>query len=355
MPGERFNCHPALPRPNLGLVPGRKLFHSRFVHIVILTPVLNDWVSAQEVLGQLDAACASMPDSFSVLLVDDGSSEDVPANFARGAYTALRQVDILRLKRNLGHQRAIAIGLCHIAEKVPGDAILVMDGDGEDKPSDAMRLIDRLRELQASGSLPPIVFAERTRRSESVFFQFGYLGYRVLHYLLTGRSIRFGNFSIIPRGRLAALVVEPTLWSHYAASVAGSRLPHMTIPTQRGQRIAGRSRLNFIGLVTHGLAALSCYNELIGVRLVVLASFLFVLSLLAIFSTVTLRLATDLPLPGWTSLFAGVLVVFLLQVVTLATIVTLQIIGTRSHQPLLPIRDYGWYVTDVSNLFRRSP
>ena len=325
------------------------------MHIVVLTPVLDDWVSAQEVLRQLDTVCSTAADSLSVLLVDDGSDEPPPADFATGPYSALRQIDILRLKRNLGQQRALATGLCHIAEKMSCDAVLIMDGDGEDKPTDALRLIARLKELLSSSTIPPIVFAERTRRSESLTFRLGYMGYRLLHYVLTDRHIRFGNFSIIPRSRLDALVVEPALWSHYAAAVAGSRMPHITIPTNRGQRIAGRSRLNFIGLITHGLVALSCYNELIGVRLVVLTFLLFAISLIGILVTVVLRLATNLPLPGWTSLFAAVLAVFLLQVVTLATIVTLQIIGARGRQPLLPIRDYSWYIVGITTRFHRAP
>ena len=327
----------------------------KIVHIVVLMPVLDDWISAQEILGRLDSAFGAKADSLSVLLVDDGSTEPPPADFGSGLYTKLQAIEVLTLKKNLGHQRALAVGLCHIAEKVPCDAVLIMDGDGEDNPRDALRLVERLAAQNSQESpAAPIIFAERSRRSESLLFRLGYVGYRILHYTLTGYGIRFGNFSIIPRARLDALTIEPMLWNHYAASVVGSRLPFVTIPSQRGSRIAGKSRLNYVKLVVHGLSALSCYNEIIGVRLILISSFLFAVSLLGIVAIIFLRLLTNIPLPGWTSLFAGILLILLLQVITLASNFTMQIISARGLHPSLPARDYAWYIESVKSCFNRS-
>jgi len=324
------------------------------VHLFILTPVLEDWVSAQVVLQRLDAAFAARTDTVSVLLVDDGSMQAFPSDFAQGPYAHLRSIEILKLKKNLGHQRAIAIGLCHLTKKTSCDAIIVMDSDGEDDPADATRLVERLTELNAKENPAyPIVFAERTRRSESWLFRLGYMGYRLLHHVLTGRGIRFGNFSIIPQARLGALTTDPMLWNHYAASVVGSRLPYVTIPSLRGKRIAGKSRLDFVSLIIHGLSALSCYNEIIGVRLLMISSFLFILAALGIVTTLVLRLCTDLPILGWSSLFGGILIIFLLQVITLASNFTLQIISARSIQPFLPIRDYLWYIESEQPRFNQ--
>jgi hypothetical protein len=182
----------------------------------------------------------------------------------------------------------------------------------------------------------------------------GYLGYRMLHYALTGRGIRFGNFSVIPRARLSGLTVEPMLWNHYAASVVASRLPIATIPSHRGSRIAGKSHQSYVKLVIHGLSALSCYNELIGVRLLLISSMLFALSLLGIIATLSLRFINHLPLPEWTWLFAGILIIFLFQVITLVGNFTMQIISTRSVQPFLPARDYSWYIDRVDRYLDRK-
>ena len=146
--------------------------------------MLDDWVSAQEVLKRLDAACLGKAMTLSVLLVDDGSKELPPATFAQGPYSFLKQIDILRLKKNVGHQRAIAVGLCQAADKMPCDAVLVMDADGEDDPKDAVRLsrpVCRTGWRPEPGRPDHLCRAHPAVRNRSSF-QVGYLGYRTLHY-----------------------------------------------------------------------------------------------------------------------------------------------------------------------------
>ena len=113
------------------------------------------------------------------------------------------------------------------------------------------------------------MFAERTRRSETWFFQLCYRVYQALHWMLTGIRVRVGNFSIIPRSLLSRLVVVSELWNHYAAAVFKSKLPFGSIKTKRAERLGGHSRMDFVGLVIHGLSALSVHGERIGVRLIV--------------------------------------------------------------------------------------
>src|SRR4029450_2258887 len=117
-----------------------------------------------------------------------------------------------------------------------------MDGDGEDTPEDVVRLV------QAATKDPrrPVVFAERRRRSESYLFHLFYAFYRYAHRLLTGIPVRVGNFSLLPDVQLSRLVVGSGLWGHYAAAGFKARLPRKTIPTTRGQRLAGRPRMGFI-------------------------------------------------------------------------------------------------------------
>src|SRR5207248_10153931 len=135
--------------------------------------------------------------------------------------------------------------------------------DGEDRPEDAAVLVARCREQHGQR----INFAERTRRSESVLFQVFYRLYQLLHWLLTGIRVRVGNFSAVPAARLAALVTLPALWNHYAAAIFQARLPRALLPTVRGQRYTGRSKMNFVALVIHGLQAISVFIEVVAVRL----------------------------------------------------------------------------------------
>jgi glycosyltransferase involved in cell wall biosynthesis len=221
--------------------------------LLILIPTFNDWVPLARLLTEIDAVVSTLRKKTRVVLIDDGSTEPIPKNIECLEFASLYAVGILHLRRNLGHQRAIAVGLAYIEANLPCDAVVVMDGDGEDLPDDIPRMLERFTRHRGEN----IVFAARLKRSESWLFRIFYHGYRLLHYLCTGISVRVGNFSVIPSKLLRRLVVVSDLWNHYAASVIKARLPFETVDTRRGTRYAGESRMNFVALVVHGLSAIS--------------------------------------------------------------------------------------------------
>ncbi|HTU93555.1 MAG TPA: glycosyltransferase [Gemmataceae bacterium] len=185
--------------------------------LIILIPVFNDWPALGQLLQLLDEVLTKHSRQANVLIVDDGSTVTAGSDGApERAFQALRRVDVLQLRRNLGHQRAIAVGLAYIADKVPCRAVIVMDSDGEDDPHDVPRLLKKFSEEGER----KIIFAERTQRSETRVFRIFYSLYRAFHYLLTNQKVRVGNFSIIPESRLASLVVVSEIWNHYAAAVS---------------------------------------------------------------------------------------------------------------------------------------
>jgi glycosyltransferase involved in cell wall biosynthesis len=315
--------------------------------ILILVPIYNDWDSADLLLRDLDTVCRHAGLSPEVLFVDDGSTVPIPSSLSSASLAAIRRVDILQLRRNLGHQRAIAVGLAFVHSSRPCDVVVVMDGDGEDKPSDIPRLLDRLSgEQQAT-----VVFAERTRRSESLVFRIFYRFYRILHKLLTGVAVRVGTFSALPYAVLDTLVVVSELWNHYAAAVFKARLPYTTVPTERGSRSSGRSRMDFASLVVHGLSALSVYGDVLGVRLLVVASALVLSLALGILLAIVIRLATTLAIPGWATYTTGILLLMLLQIMIIAVLFVFTILSARASLSFLPIRDHHFFVKRLLRLF----
>jgi hypothetical protein len=318
---------------------------------VILIPLYNDWETFAKLAVKLDEVLASAGREADILIVDDASVVDPDPRSRFGPYRAVRRIDVLRLRRNLGHQRAIALGLTYIHQRVEPayGAVVVMDGDGEDAPEDVPRLLER---LEAEGGRV-LVFAERTRRSESLAFRFFYFLYRQLHFLLTSIRVRVGNFSAIPRRRLESLVAVSDLWNHYAAAAFHSRQPYCTVPTQRARRLGGRSSMNFVALVAHGLSAISVYREVIGVRLLVLAIILALGALLGLAVTVFLRLATALAIPGWATSATGLLLIVLLQAMMLALVFCFVILGDRNSTTFLPLRDYTYFIAGTWTLYAR--
>ena len=312
---------------------------------VILSCLYNDWASAEVLFQTLDRDFPKGEWQWQLVLVDDGSRESQPPDFL-AKVASFSSVEVVVLRRNVGSQRAIAIGLSHIFETKKADAVVVMDADGEDRPEDLARLI----EAHSALAQPKIVFAERSKRSEGLMFRFLYQIYRALHYALTGNKIRFGNFSIIPRKLLGCLVVDPNLWLHFAATVVSARIPYTTIPTHRGVRLRGKSNLNFTSLVIHGLAAISCYNEVVGVRLIFCSIGLSAVIFGLIVDVVIVRLATPWAIPGWATSAVGIFCVLLSQAVLIILAFIAMAISSRKSHFFFPLQQYKILIDEVRQI-----
>ncbi|MBX9602276.1 MAG: glycosyltransferase [Bryobacteraceae bacterium] len=301
---------------------------------VVLIPVYNDWDAVVCLLSELNQQLAEPVD---VLLVDDGSLAPMPAWPEFGNF---RTVKVLHLRRNLGHQRAIAIGLFEAADRMRGSAVIVMDGDGEDRPDHVPLLLEEFRRRGSKD----VIFAARTKRLESLWFRVFYALYRRLHLLFTGIEVRVGNFSVLPPEAVSRLMVVPELWNHYAAAVFRAKLPLQLVPLPRGRRLRGQSTMNFVSLVIHGLSAISVFSDVVSARLLVAASGFSVALTVALGVVVAVRFGTGLAIPGWATYAGGILAVLLLQSLLLAVLLVFQIIGSRTQMSFLAARDAHYFI-----------
>jgi polyisoprenyl-phosphate glycosyltransferase len=302
--------------------------------IVLLIPVYNDWESIGALLPALDTALHDYPVPIHVLLVDDGSTTPPSGSEFEELFHNLVRIEILRLRCNLGHQRAIAVGLYHIHANIPCRGVLVMDGDGEDRPEDVPKLLAEFDRRSGSKT----IFAARTKRMESVAFQLFYHLYRLTHRVLTGVTVRVGNFSVVPRDAVDALMVDSNLWNHYAATVFRSRLPYDLIRLPRGKRLHGRSKMNFFALLVHGLSAISVFGDLVSVRLLAGAG-------------VSLLAASGAFLIHGGSLAVWGMLILSAQALTSAILLVFRTVGSRSSTSFLPVRDAHYFVQEARTVF----
>jgi hypothetical protein len=314
--------------------------------VALLIPVFDDWEAAGLLCRELDRASDSVTRaSIRIYLVDDGSSTAPPADAFAWPARAVRSIASIRLRRNVGHQRAIALGLAYLYDQTDSSAALVMDGDGEDKATDAIALVH-----QHLSDPTRIIFASRRRRLEGQVFKIGYALYRVCHRVLTGIEVRIGNFSIVPRHLVAAIVVSSESWSHYAASVVKARLPFTTVPLDRGERLAGRSRMNYVTLVTHGLSAMSVFRELVGTRLLLASTAAAAAIGAAILLLLALAAIGRISVDQGTGILVALIVLVALQALAASFVVAFSILGARDQSSFLPIRDYHHFVDTVVTL-----
>lgn len=308
--------------------------------VMIVTPVLDDWEAFQRLVAELAGSLAGAAARFDLLVVDDGSNSPFEiTHLALPPGGAIRTVTMVRLALNLGHQRAIAVGLTEAAVRDDLDAVVVMDSDGEDRPTDVTLLLAQHRAAPDS-----VIFAQRTRRSESLLFRAGVLGYRILFRVLARQSVEFGNFALVPIAAVRRLSHMPDLWNNLPATVLRSRIPYRLVPTERGRRYAGRSKMNWNGLVIHGLSAMSVYSDVILVRLLMTASAVAAAALFGIIVAVVIRFATDLATPGWASTVVGVFMILLAQMLAATVIASLALLGARSRRPFVPKVDCAQFI-----------
>ncbi|MEM7774308.1 MAG: glycosyltransferase [Pseudomonadota bacterium] len=303
--------------------------------IVIVTPVYEDLDSLQQLIDEVHRIPSL---SAHVVVVDDGSVRQ-PVELESLNTSHANSLTVIQLSRNMGHQRAIAVGLCYVVEKIPETAVVVMDADGEDPPAAIPLLADALSAKDAD-----IVVARRRKRQEGLVFQVFYGIYKLCFLLLTGKSITHGNFMAISPSAARRLASMSELWVHLAATVLASRLRRHEVTVDRGKRYCGMSKMNFISLALHGLRAVTIFVDDVLVRVGTFCSVGAVSCFLAAVTAIFLKIV-GFATPGWFSIALGILVILMLQMGFLA-LSTLLLSGVLRGALVEPPR-YGKFVSSI--------
>jgi glycosyltransferase involved in cell wall biosynthesis len=301
---------------------------------LVVTPIYEDVEASSRLFRELAAALG--PDLY-IVAVDDGSVRQ-PVSPAAIAAAGLHG-SVIRLKRNVGHQSAIAVGLNFVADRFPDAVCVVMDSDGEDVPATILALLEPLTSSDVDA-----VVAQREKRAETLRFRAFYVVYKLIFQALSGRRISFGNFMALKPAAVRRLAAMQELWIHVASSLLVSKLRLSFCPLDRGPRYVGRSKMNFAGLVLHGFRALMVVAENVLVRVGLACAAISALSLLGIAASVVLKLA-GYATPGWFSVALGILLIVLLQTGAL-TLMTLMLAGVMRSGNLTAV-DYRAVVAEV--------
>ena len=308
----------------------------------VVMPVYEDREAASRLMKNL---WAEYGDAVTVVAVDDGSVR-YPTDASVLDEAGIKGV-VIKLRRNVGHQRAIAIGLNYVADHMPDcPCTIVMDSDGEDTPESIRELVVPLQSPEVD-----VVVAERKSRIETWRFKVFYVVYKALFQLLSGRKISFGNFMALKPFAIKRVAAMQELWMHIAACVLTSRLRLKTTPIDRGPRYAGKSKMNFVGLALHGFRALMVFAEDVLVRVGIACSLVAALTVVGSVVAIGLKLA-GVATPGWFSVALGILLLMFLQTgaVTLMTLMLTGVVRSGSPNQI----DYRGYIEQVLHAGRRG-
>ena len=244
---------------------------------IILIPLFNDWKSVTKLLNEIDFQINSWDAKISILIVNDASTEKrsgLEFNFKK-----IKLVKILNMKKNTVHQRCIAAGLKYICKNEDFDRVIVMDADGEDRPEE---LNDFFNKAQENPNMT--ITGNRFKRSEGIIFKFLYEFHKLLTLVFTGKLIKFGNFSSLPKIHVEQLIQKSYLWNSYSSSIVKTINDRTFIPSIRGLRYVLPSKMNFTALIFHSLAIISVFRNWVIIRSVIL----FLLYSLLIYNNISI-------------------------------------------------------------------
>ena len=221
--------------------------------IKILIPIYNDWQSVFKLLENINSEIEGLDCEFSVVIVNDASTEarpEIPPNLNN-----LKSIQAINMIENQGHTRCNATGLKYIYEKEEFDYVIPMDGDGEDRPEEIKQLVDNLN----YNPIRPIV-GERIKRSEGIFFKFCYFAHKVITFTFTGQSIKYGNYTCLPKLIIEKMINEKATWSSFSGSLAKVAKERVEVPSERGTRYFGPSKMSFKSLIIHSLSIIAVFK-----------------------------------------------------------------------------------------------
>ena len=225
----------------------------------ILIPVYNDWQSVSKLLEDINSNVSNLDHEISVIIMNDASNHD--RNKEDKNLENISSVKILNMKTNQGHARCIATGLKYIFQKEDFDYVIPMDGDGEDRPEEIREFINQ---IQNSNDKP--IVGERIKRSENLIFKICYQLHKLITLTFTGKSIKFGNFTCLPKSTVEKLINEKATWNSFSGSLTKVEDNLISIPSIRGSRYFGPSKMSFYNLIKHSLSIISVFRKTFLIR-----------------------------------------------------------------------------------------
>ena len=227
--------------------------------IKILIPVYNDWQSVFKLLDEIDHNISEIDHEISVTIVNDASNHD--RDNENRNYQNIHSVKILNMRINQGHARCIATGLKYIFNKEDFDYVIPMDGDGEDRPEEIREFINKI-----NNSNDNAIVGQRVKRSEGLIFKICYQIHKLITLTFTGKSIKFGNFTCLPKTIVEKMINEKATWNSFSGSLTKIENELLSIPSIRGSRYFGPSKMSFFNLLKHSLSIISVFRKTVLIR-----------------------------------------------------------------------------------------
>tara|TARA_B100000780_G_scaffold273865_1_gene238015 strand:+ start:1427 stop:2299 length:873 start_codon:yes stop_codon:yes gene_type:complete len=219
----------------------------------ILIPIYNDWKSLEKLLKNINDNIKDIQNSkFNCVIINDSSTTDNPEIIVPSNITSIK---LIHMNKNRGHARCNAFGIKYLSKNQDLDYVILMDGDGEDRPEEIKLFVNKVLAEPNTA-----VVAKRVKRSEGFLFQSFYQIHKYLTLLTTGKLVNFGNYSCLTKNNLEILSAKGSLWSSFTGSFKKYIKNYNEINSTRGIRYFGPSQMSFFKLAIHSLSIIGVFK-----------------------------------------------------------------------------------------------
>ena len=219
----------------------------------VVIPCYNEEESIRELHRRVKGVCDTAPvSSYEIILVNDGSHDQTP-EIMRELIKTNKNLVIVDLSRNHGHQLALTAGLFH----AKGDYILVLDADLQDPPELLMPMLERAK------AGVDVVYGKRDQRDgETVFKRFcASMFYRLLSYLSDTDIPRdVGDFRLMSRRVLEQFKAMPEQHRFVRGMIAWVGFNQEGYSYERAPRFAGVTKYPLHKLIAFAFDAISSFS-----------------------------------------------------------------------------------------------
>ena len=226
---------------------------------IVLIPIYNERESLRELIDKINYEVKDLNSELSIVVINDASSQQIVDTYTNTEN--INSIEIVNMKQNKGHTRCIASGLKYIFEKKKFDYVIPMDGDGEDRPEEIKNFIQLADKSEGKS-----IVGERVKRSEGLFFKLCYQFHKFLTLAFTGQSIKFGNFTCLSKSTIEKMLKEKATWNSFSGSLKKIEKNLLSIPSIRGTRYFGPSKMSFFNLLKHSFSIISVYRKTVLIR-----------------------------------------------------------------------------------------
>ena len=277
--------------------------------ISIIIPVLNEEKNLPILYERLKENLKDF--GYEIIFVNDGSY-DHSQKVIEKIISRDKNVKLINLSRNFGHQIAISCGIDH----AQGDAAIIIDADLQDPPEVIPAMLKKWQE-----GFDVVYAVRKVREGESILKKItAFIFYRLMR-ILSGTKIPLdtGDFRLISKKVILVLRRTREYQRFMRGLISWVGFSQCGIEFMRSKRFSGKTKYPLFSMLKFALDGILSFSllplRIVSIMGIITVAILFLLILYSLYRTITGQ-----TVPGWASTTVIILFLGSIQLISIGII-----------------------------------